>query len=132
MKRKDTSRSQSKPGGVDLFAKLEERRRRVLFLPIFLEQEASCAYLRGTKQDQGFEILSKWADLEAKGHLTRKETALDADFLLEVFGDALSYSPATRSPTNTTWSGILRCLASARPMGPWASLDQEPAARPSP
>ena len=133
MKRKDTSSSQTKAGTVDLFAKLENRRRRVLFLPIFLEQEASCAYLRGQKQEEAFKILTRWAELEAKGHLTRKETALDADFLHQVFGDALGYAPATRSPDkyhlerNFTVPGV-----GTAGMGPWASLHQEPMGRPSP
>lgn len=36
--------------------------------------------------------------LYPQGHLIRKETALDADFLIEVFGKALGYRQATDSP----------------------------------
>jgi hypothetical protein len=36
--------------------------------------------------------------LESKGHLRKKETALDADFLLEVFGKGLGYTPASQNP----------------------------------
>lgn len=43
-------------------------------------------------------IIVKWADLEDQGVLSRKETSLDAEFLLEVFGDALGY----KSPTEGT------------------------------
>jgi hypothetical protein len=81
-----------------LFSKLEDRRRRVLFLPRFLAEEAKSNLLRGKKQDRAREILRKWADLESKGHLDKKETALDASFLQEVFGEALGYQSITQSP----------------------------------
>jgi hypothetical protein len=74
------------------------RRRRGLILPRYLQEEASKAIYRGEKQDRAYEVIKKWADLEAKGHLNKKETALDADFLLEVFRDALGYSRSTESP----------------------------------
>ena len=34
----------------------------------------------------------------SQGHLARKETALDASFLFEVFGEALGYKPVTQNP----------------------------------
>jgi len=100
MAKKSSSSAQSQAGGPDLFSKLEKRRRRVLFLPRFLADEAKSGLLRGKKQDCAYDILRKWADLEAKGHLDVKETALDASFLQEVFGEALGYPSKTQSPDN--------------------------------
>ena len=36
--------------------------------------------------------------MQEQGHLQKKETALDANFLHEVFGEALGYKTATQSP----------------------------------
>src|SRR5487761_1728492 len=44
------------------------------------------------------QVIAKWAELQAQGHLFRKETSLDADFLIDVFGKALGYRKATDSP----------------------------------
>ncbi len=84
--------------GLDLLARTAQRRIRPLVLPRLLAAEADNMQYRGEKQERAFDILRKWAKLEEQGHLKRKETALDASFLLEVFGDALGYKPATASP----------------------------------
>ena len=52
--------------------------------------------LRGPA-DKAQEVLVRWADMELDGHLDKKETALDASFFHEVFGDALGYKTATQS-----------------------------------
>jgi hypothetical protein len=98
MSKKASSSARSRTGGPDLFAKLENRGRRLLFLPRFLAEETDAAFLRGKEQDRAHEILRKWADMEAKGHLDVKETAIDANFLQEVFGEALGYKSKTQSP----------------------------------
>ncbi len=49
-------------------------------------------------EERGHAILCRWADLEALGHLGRKETSVNADFLNEIFGEALGYRTATQSP----------------------------------
>ncbi len=74
------------------------RRRVPLILPRILKDEA--ARLKPTVDEQhvGYRMILKWADLESAGHLDRKETSLDADFLIEVFGQALGYKTATQSP----------------------------------
>ena len=100
MKKKASSTPQTQTRGPDLFVKLEKRRRRALFLTRFLAEEADSVMLRGKKQDHAYAILRKWADLEANGHLDVKETALDASFLQEVFGEALGYQLKTQSPDN--------------------------------
>ena len=81
-----------------LFAKREIRRRSGLVLNRFLVEEADKMYYRGPEQDSAHAILVRWADLDREGHLARKETSLDADFLREVFGGALHYRSATQSP----------------------------------
>jgi len=81
----------------DLLPKSALRRRRPLFLPRFLAREAQNQQLRGAGYDRAFEIIQRWADLDAKSRLRKKETSLDAEFLLEVFGQALGYKPPTGS-----------------------------------
>ncbi|HTU88561.1 MAG TPA: DNA methyltransferase [Gemmataceae bacterium] len=100
MRKKSAPAARSQPDSADLFAKPEDRRRRALFLPRFLAEEAKSNLLRGKKQDRAQEILRKWADMESKGHLDKKETALDADFLQKVFGEALGYQSLTQGPEN--------------------------------
>jgi Eco57I restriction-modification methylase len=82
----------------DLFAGVGSRRRRTLILPRYLAEEAESKLLAGRRQDRAFEIMTKWAGMEKQGHLDKKETALDAGFLHEVFGDALGYQTVTQSP----------------------------------
>jgi len=95
-KRKKTN--QNNDNGPNLFAALESRRRSGLVLRRFLADEAEIFHYRGKEQDDAYEILKRWADLETQGHLAKKETSLDADFLREVFGEALGYKAATESP----------------------------------
>ncbi|MSR56740.1 MAG: hypothetical protein EXS05_03595 [Planctomycetaceae bacterium] len=74
------------------------RRSLFLMLPRLLRDEAEKAIHRGPRQDRAHEIIKKWVELESQGHLQRKETSLDADFLLEVFNQALGYQVQTDSP----------------------------------
>ena len=93
-------RKKPSPGTVanDLLTPVESRRRSGLILARLLADEADKILYRGEPQDRAHEILKRWADLERAGHLARKETAVDASFLQEVFGDALAYRQATQSP----------------------------------
>ena len=86
----------------ELFGSSRKRLRRSLILPSALEAEAEKAIYRGPDQDRAHEILVRWADMERDGHLNKKETALDASFLHEVFGEALGYTTATQSPQKYT------------------------------
>ena len=43
-------------------------------------------------------VIQHWAKLRARGPLAKKETALDANFLQEVFGKALGYRPPRKAP----------------------------------
>ncbi|MBI3839782.1 MAG: N-6 DNA methylase [Planctomycetia bacterium] len=82
----------------ELFAPASTRRRRSLILPKYLADEADKLIHKGERQDQAHEVLKKWAKLESEGHIFKKETAVDADFLLDVFGHALGYRAFTESP----------------------------------
>lgn len=70
----------------------DTRNHRNLFLPRLLERRSGDFRLTGKAFDRASEIIRKWADLESSGKLlTRKETALQGEFLSEVFGEALGY-----------------------------------------
>jgi hypothetical protein len=86
------------PVGKTLFAPSGARRRSGLFLTRFLAEEADKVFYRDKQQEKAWEILKHWADLEHQGVLARKETALDAGFLQEIFTNALGYLPVTQSP----------------------------------
>src|SRR5436190_24032004 len=81
-----------------LFLDTGKKRHPTLFLPRLLAEEADKTFLKGEEQDRAQQILQQWADLADRGQLTHKETALDADFLEKVFGDALGYKSVTESP----------------------------------
>lgn len=98
MAKRQSSAAKAGARSTNLFSRLTQRRRRPLFLQRYLAEEADKPRFRQTSQGQPFQIIEKWAELEAQGHLLRKETALDADFLIDVFGKALGYRQATDSP----------------------------------
>jgi len=80
---------------------LAVRHRRVLFLPAYLLEEArQRPHLHTDEFERAHSIFREWIELEAKGVLARKETAIDADFLLRLFGDALGYRPVTEGSTD--------------------------------
>jgi hypothetical protein len=67
-------------------------RRERLILPKFLTQSSNDMRLR-SDQDRAHAVLLKWADLETSGKLRRmKETTLQGEFLVDVFGKALGYA----------------------------------------
>jgi len=76
------------------------RLRRALFIPAFLSDESKKrAHLYSDELVRAQAILRRWRELAASGALARKETSLDAEFLREVFGDALGYAPVTTGAT---------------------------------
>lgn len=81
-----------------LFIDSNKKRHPKLFLPKLLAEEAERPILKGADQDRAQQVLLQWADLAERGQLTHKETALDADFLEKIFGDALGYRSVTESP----------------------------------
>lgn len=98
MAKRQPARPKAGTRSTNLFSRLAQRRRRPLFLQRYLAEEADKPRYRQACQGQPLKIIEKWADLEAQGYLFRKETALDADFLIDVFGKALGYRQATDSP----------------------------------
>ncbi|MFA7237997.1 MAG: hypothetical protein WC058_14125 [Phycisphaeraceae bacterium] len=81
-----------------LSSKAAKRRRRPLFLHRLLEAEADKKAIDGKSLDNARNIVTHWADLEESGHLQKKETSLNADFLFAIFGDALGYTVHNKSP----------------------------------
>ncbi|MBN1344873.1 MAG: N-6 DNA methylase [Phycisphaerae bacterium] len=67
-------------------------------LPRYLGAAARRLAQQEPEHEDSRAIVVRWADLEQGGHLQKKETSLDADFLLEVFGEALHYRAGTKSP----------------------------------
>jgi hypothetical protein len=83
-----------------LFARTTPRGRRTLILPTYLADEANKYTLQGPEQDAAHKVLIEWADQELQGHLKKKETALDAGFLIKVFAKALGFKTATDTPNH--------------------------------
>ncbi len=72
------------------------RLRRALFIPALLSDESKKrAHLYGEELTRAHAVLNRWRDLAARGALARKESSLDAEFLREVFSEALGYAPVT-------------------------------------
>jgi len=75
------------------------RRQRALFIPHLLRDAALSLRLRNEAQDRAFAIALDWANLESSGRLTEfKETAVDTQFLDQIFGAGLGYQVKTTSP----------------------------------
>ncbi|HEX42723.1 MAG TPA: hypothetical protein ENN81_11795, partial [Phycisphaerales bacterium] len=71
----------------------DDRRKRPLFLPGKLREQSRSKLLAGPARDRAYEIMVRWADLESSGKLeTQNETALEGEFLTQVFGEALGYA----------------------------------------
>ncbi|MFG0251443.1 MAG: Eco57I restriction-modification methylase domain-containing protein, partial [Phycisphaerales bacterium JB038] len=81
----------------DLFARIEDRKRRRLFLPSILDAKAADTRLETNDREKAYEVIKRWWDLARSGALNRKETSIDDRFLSEVFGEALGYRGVTES-----------------------------------
>lgn len=86
------------PSDAEARKSLALRRRRPLILPRFLEDVARDPRHRGFALDAAHQLVIRWADLESQGHLQSKETSVNAQFLLEIFGQGLGYATVTDSP----------------------------------
>ena len=84
----------------DLYAQIEDRRRRHLFLPNVLDEAAKDLRLKSEKREAAYDVIRKWWQLAGDGKLNRKETSIDDKFLSEVFGDALGYRGVTEAAGN--------------------------------
>jgi hypothetical protein len=71
----------------------DNRQKRPLFIQAYLKEKSQDHRLQDDRCERAHEIIVKWADLESKGALqTQTESNLEAEFLTEVFGDALGYT----------------------------------------
>jgi len=83
-----------------LFLDAIKRRHPNLFLPRLLAEEAEKPMLRGADQERAHQKLLDWADFLERGAHDQKETAIDAEFLERVFGEALGYRSFYQCPTD--------------------------------
>ena len=80
----------------------ESHRRRNLFLPRKLKQVSTNQQLLKA-QERAHKIILKWAEMESSGKLEeQKETAIEGEFLKEVFGEGLGYK--LFSDNEETWN----------------------------
>jgi hypothetical protein len=119
----------------ELFARPERRPRSGLILGRLLAAEADKLIYRGPQEDRAYKIITHWANLERNGHLQKKETALDAGFLHEVFSQALGYREATQDPKDYhlernftvpgvgTADGALGNFTSGEPLSPLVVIE---------
>ncbi|MEN6576804.1 MAG: DNA methyltransferase [Phycisphaerales bacterium] len=71
----------------------EHRQKRPLFVQAYLRKESSDNRLQDDRCGRAYEIIGKWAELESSGKLqTQTESNLEAEFLTQVFGEALGYT----------------------------------------
>ena len=82
-----------------LFRDVLAPKHRTLFLSRFLAASASAPRWDTPDRAAAHAAVVQWANLAETGALAHKETALDADFLEKIFGDALGYKSVTESPS---------------------------------
>ncbi len=79
----------------------ERERHPRLFIRRMLESEARGApWAEQSDEARAWVIVKQWADLARRGALVLRETALDADFLQKIFGEALGYRSVTERPAD--------------------------------
>ena len=71
----------------------EHRRKRPLFIQAYLKKKSQDWRLEDERCKRAHEIILKWADLESRGVLQiQTESNVEAEFLTQVFGEALGYT----------------------------------------
>jgi len=71
----------------------EHRRKRPLFIQAYLKKKSQDWRLEDGRCKRAHEIILKWADLESRGVLQiQTESNVEAEFLTQVFGEALGYT----------------------------------------
>ena len=69
-----------------------------LILPRLVTQAATDYFPSPPEAAAAIDIIRKWADLERSGKLAaRKETALQGEFLADIFGRVLGYTPFSKN-----------------------------------
>ena len=89
---------QAKAAGDAHLFKPVRRRHPHLILPKLLTKQASEWHFDPARLRDGQDALRRWAELADGGGLASKETALDAEFLRAIFGEALGYRGKTDAP----------------------------------
>jgi len=75
--------------------------QRELISPHILTNESLLAKYDGPERDRAYEIVKKWAEMEKNGQMARmNETALDAEYLNDIFGIALGYTSSQDKPSH--------------------------------
>jgi hypothetical protein len=78
----------------------DDRRKQPLFIPNLLKADSADQRLQDKRQERAYEILMRWADLESSGALqSQKESNVEAEFLTQVFGEALGYTMFSEGQT---------------------------------
>jgi hypothetical protein len=71
----------------------EGRRKRPLFVQAYLKEKSQDQRLQDSRCKKAYESVLRWADLESCGMLrTQTESNIEAEFLTQIFGDALGYT----------------------------------------
>jgi hypothetical protein len=71
----------------------EHRQKKPLFVAAFLKKDSHDNRLQDERCERAHEIIVRWADLETRGALqTQTESNIEAEFLTQVFGEALGYT----------------------------------------
>jgi hypothetical protein len=71
----------------------EHRRRKPLFTQACLRETPRDNRLQDDRYEKAHKIILRWADLESRSVLqTQKESNVEAEFLTQVFGEALGYT----------------------------------------
>ena len=90
----------ARPSAAELFAIANKKKHPRLFLAKYLTEEADRLMVGEAEMERVAVVLKKWADAAIAGHLDKKETSLDGDFLAIIFGEALGYKTSTDSPND--------------------------------
>jgi hypothetical protein len=98
MAKQSKSKTASESGAGPLFPALGSRKHPRLFLQKYLKEDAEKHPFGLGEIEHAGAILKNWAMLVKDGHMERKETEIDADFLQKIFGDALGYKSVSDSP----------------------------------
>ncbi|MFW6153806.1 MAG: Eco57I restriction-modification methylase domain-containing protein [Planctomycetota bacterium] len=97
MAKKGAAKSGYQDPHEDLFQRIENQKRRRLFLPKLLDEHAADMRLDTVQRSAAQAVFQRWWGFAQQGGLNRNETTIDDVFLSEVFGQALGYRGVTES-----------------------------------
>ena len=83
-----------------LFAPPARKKHGTLFLRKYLADEANKLPIDPAELERVTAALKQWAKAALDGHLQKKETTLDGEFLELIFGKALGYKSVVESPND--------------------------------